>query len=239
MRCSNSGALERRSRRATRYPGERIRARRRAQYPRRRPRQARPAWRGVGKLRRARFAVAPRRASTFRSIAARACLSSNRIDEALPSFDKALASDPENVVALINRGKACIKDKRFAEALAKLRQRAGASIPIKPVALTDRGIALAEMGRFEEALACPRSGASYRAACRRRPRQSRQRADQACAACEEALASYERGAARWIPISAEANFNAAITRLCLGDFRDGWKQYEYRWKKKTIRGAAA
>jgi len=36
------------------------------------------------------------------------------------------------------------------------------------------------------------------------------------------------------PENAEANFNAAITRLCVGDFREGWKQYEYRWEKKDF-----
>ena len=33
------------------------------------------------------------------------------------------------------------------------------------------------------------------------------------------------------PENADANFNAALTRLCLGDFRQGWRQYEYRWNR--------
>jgi hypothetical protein len=50
---------------------------------------------------------------------------------------------------------------------------------------------------------------------------------------EEALASYDKALALE-PEHVEANFNAAVTRLCIGDFEAGWKQYEYRWKKKGI-----
>ena len=41
----------------------------------------------------------------------------------------------------------------------------------------------------------------------------------------------QRGAER-DPVNVEANFNAAITRLCLAII-EGWKQYEHRWKKKS------
>ncbi len=50
---------------------------------------------------------------------------------------------------------------------------------------------------------------------------------------EEALASYEE-ALRLDPDQADANFNASLTRMCLGDLRRGFKQYEYRWKKKEF-----
>ena len=50
---------------------------------------------------------------------------------------------------------------------------------------------------------------------------------------DEALASYAEALALE-PEHADANFNASLTRLCLGDFREGWKQYEYRWKTKNF-----
>ena len=34
------------------------------------------------------------------------------------------------------------------------------------------------------------------------------------------------------PEHGSANFNAAVTRLCIGDFRQGWKLYEARWTRK-------
>jgi hypothetical protein len=51
---------------------------------------------------------------------------------------------------------------------------------------------------------------------------------------EEALADYNRALAL-DPDNADANFNAAISRLCLGDYSAGWKQYEYRWQKEKLK----
>ena len=50
---------------------------------------------------------------------------------------------------------------------------------------------------------------------------------------KEALGSYVDAIALE-PEHFEAHFNASITRLCLGDYREGWKQYEYRWKRKEF-----
>ena len=58
-------------------------------------------------------------ASTLKLIAARRLLELDRFDEAMAAFDKALGDDPGNVVALMNRGNACIKDKRFARGACK------------------------------------------------------------------------------------------------------------------------
>ena len=52
---------------------------------------------------------------------------------------------------------------------------------------------------------------------------------------QEALEAYTEALARE-PVNSEANFNAAITRLCLGDYREGWKQYEHRWETKHFAG---
>ena len=51
---------------------------------------------------------------------------------------------------------------------------------------------------------------------------------------EEAFVSYAEAIAL-VPEHADANFNSAIARLCLGNLRDGWSQYEYRWKRKGLR----
>ena len=112
---------------------------------------------------------------------------------------------------MINRGNACGKDKRFAEAL-QLRQRAGVE-PDQEEALNNRCVALAEMDRFDEALA-GRSGAADRAARCRGPCQSRQRLLN-LAQMEEALASYNR-AVELDPEHADANFNAALTHALPG-----------------------
>ena len=50
---------------------------------------------------------------------------------------------------------------------------------------------------------------------------------------DQALASYAEALALE-PDNVDANFNAAVTRLCMGDYRGGWKQYEHRWKRKDL-----
>ncbi len=47
---------------------------------------------------------------------------------------------------------------------------------------------------------------------------------------DEALRSFAAAVAIK-PENPEANFNEALTRLCLGDFREGWRKYEYRWDR--------
>jgi tetratricopeptide (TPR) repeat protein len=160
-----------------------------------------------------------------------ALLELERYDEAIASFDQALAVDPENAVALINRGNGCVRAKRFADALASF-DKALAINPDRAVALTDRGAVLAELDRFDEALV------AHERALAIDPRLlpahinrgnvllKQNRLDAALLSYADALALE--------PENPEVNFNAAVTKLCLGNFREGWKQYEYRWKKKPL-----
>jgi tetratricopeptide (TPR) repeat protein len=75
-----------------------------------------------------------------------------RLDEALASYDRALALRPGHVEALCNRGAALHELQRFDEALASYN-RALARQPHNAGALFNRGIALHELQRFDEALA--------------------------------------------------------------------------------------
>ena len=53
---------------------------------------------------------------------------------------------------------------------------------------------------------------------------------------DDALQSYAEVLARDLE-HADANFNEALVRLCLGDFRGGWPKYEYRWKRERYAAA--
>ncbi len=149
----------------------------------------------------------------------------------MTSFDSILAREPDHIGALINRGNALIKLKRPTEALVNY-DKAVALEPDNPAAISARGLALTMMNRYEEALPLHRRallikpdlvmahinlGNSLVGLVRMR----------------EAIESYDQAIALE-PDNAEAHFNASITRLCLGDFADGWKQYEWRWKKKDV-----
>jgi tetratricopeptide (TPR) repeat protein len=162
-----------------------------------------------------------------------ALLNLNRIDEALACFDAVIAREPSNILALICRGNACIKDKRFDDALTCYEQ-ALALDPDNPSALTDRGVALALLDRFEEAIT------SHEQALRIGPHiisahVNRGNAMLKLSRLQEALEAYTEALARE-PVNPDANFNAALTRLCLGDYGEGWKQYEHRWRTKHFAG---
>jgi tetratricopeptide (TPR) repeat protein len=178
----------------------------------------------------AALAVAPHRADIYVNRGT-ALLSLDRSDEALASFDRAIARDPDNVGALLSHAQACIKSQRFDRALASY-DRALAINPDEAGALSERGVVLAELGLLDEALDCHERAlrvAPYVVAAHI----NRGNALLKQIRIKEALASYERALAL-DPTSAEANFNASIARLCMGDFRGGWKQYEHRWEKKEF-----
>jgi hypothetical protein len=152
-----------------------------------------------------------------------------RIDEALASLDKALASDRDHVVALNNRGNALARLKRYNEALENY-DRALALCPHYADALSNRGLALAALGRFDEALA------QYAHALRVAPdfvdaHLNRANTLVKLTRMDEALRGYSDAIAL-SPQHPEVNFNEALTRLCVGDFRAGWRKYEYRWQRK-------
>lgn len=149
--------------------------------------------------------------------------------EALASLDKALAADPDNLVGLNNRGKALHQLRRFDEAIACF-DKVLALAPYRAITLSDRGVSLAELDRYEEALA------HQERALRIEPDSvlpliRRGNVLVKLARMQEALASFNEAVAIE-PENADANFNAALVRLTLGDFRQGWKQYGYRWEKK-------
>jgi tetratricopeptide (TPR) repeat protein len=159
----------------------------------------------------------------------------DRYEEALAGFDRLLAFEPERAgsdpLVLNNRGTALTKLKRHHEALTSLNQ----ALAIKPDyadALSNRGAAFSAMGRYDQALA------DYAQALQLSPHFATAYLNQGNALLalnrlDEALASFTTAIALE-PKNPESHFNAGITRLCLGDFREGWKQYEYRWQRKNF-----
>jgi len=163
-----------------------------------------------------------------------ALLELDRVAQALASLDRAVALDLDNFAALNNRGNALAKLGRYVEALASYEE-ALALRPTDADALSNRGLALCELGRYDEALA------QYAQALHNAPdfihaHLKRGSTLVKLARMDEALASFARALALE-PENAEANFNAALARLSLGDFAEGWRQYEYRWQRKKFAAA--
>lgn len=152
-----------------------------------------------------------------------------RFEEAIASYDRALETDPDNAGILNNRGNTFLELKRFEEALESY-DRALAIRPDHIEALNNRGCALKELGQIEEALA------SYERALAVRPDFADAFNNRGNALLElgqtgEALASYDRSVDLNAQ-NAEYRFNRSLLLLLLGSFDEGWREYEWRRRRK-------
>jgi tetratricopeptide (TPR) repeat protein len=152
---------------------------------------------------------------------------SGRFEEAVASYRNALLLAPDHPEILYNLANACLELGRLDEALAAY----DAALSFRPDhagALVNRGNTLLRLNEPAKAIA------SYDAALLALPGHPQiltnrghalrrlDRPDQALVDFAAALAAS--------PEFAEAQFEAAMARLTLGDFARGWKQYEWRWK---------
>ena len=154
-----------------------------------------------------------------------------RYNEALATYDKALAIRADFAQVLTNRGVTLKELGRFDEALASY-DRALAINPDSAEALSNRGSALRELKRYDEALA------DYAETLAIKPDYAEALSNRANALQElhrydEALANYDKALAIK-PDFASAQFNQSLCRLLVGDFENGWRQHEWRWKSKDF-----
>jgi tetratricopeptide (TPR) repeat protein len=161
----------------------------------------------------------------------RLLLKLRRPAEALADFEQAAALSPGHLGALTNRGNALAVLGRLDEALAQYDALL-ADAPAHPALHFNRGHALASLARHAEAIA------AYDRALARRPRYLAAHLDrgvalQALNRHEEALISF----ANVLVLdagNADAQHNAALSRLTLGDYRGGFKQYEARFARSGM-----
>ena len=163
-----------------------------------------------------------------------ALIALNRPNDALPCFDAVLARDAGHRDALLNRGVARATLGHHEQALADFDAFL-ARMPSDAEALYNRGTALIELGRYAEALfafdkvlaAAPQHLRAWT---------NRGRALQALNRHEEAIASFDKALA--IDKNyGDAHFNAALSLLALGNFRRGFADYEWRWKRTGMTDA--
>jgi tetratricopeptide (TPR) repeat protein len=151
----------------------------------------------------------------------------NRPGDALASFDLAIALRPDEADAYVNRGTILRELRRHDEALSSY----DTAIALRPgfaEAHNNRGNALEDLGRYEEALH------AFDAALRSRPDNPSTHATRGKVLHdlhrhEAALASFARAIALR-PDYADAHWNLSLCQLAMGDFRSGWRTYEWRWK---------
>jgi tetratricopeptide (TPR) repeat protein len=146
-----------------------------------------------------------------------------RYDEALASYEQALALAPEHAEALLMRGNALQALRRFGEALASY-DRAIALKPDHADVFYNRGIALNGLKRLDEAVASYDRAIAlkpdYALACN-----NRGNALQVLKRFEEAVASYDRAIALK-PDYADAFYNRGMALQALRRFEEAVASYE-------------
>jgi tetratricopeptide (TPR) repeat protein len=152
-----------------------------------------------------------------------------RYKAALADFDKALTLSPDMAAAWLGSGNAFLGLKNSDEALAAY-DKAIALNPGQAEAWLGRGNIFSNTNRYDEALA------AYDKVLALNPRLAegwfaRGNGYFAINRDHEALQSYEK-AIDLKPDNAEALLNKALVKLSLGDFCEGWKLYEWRWKSR-------
>ncbi len=153
-----------------------------------------------------------------------------RRDDALKGYDQALALKPDDLSILKDRGAALLFSNRNDEALACF-DRALALKPDDPYLMFKRGSALAELYRHEEALTCFDQAFAVELG----DADAFDDRGNVLAALQrhaEALASYDQ-ALTMAPESPEIHWNRGITLLRLGQFEQGWKEFEWRCKLES------
>jgi tetratricopeptide (TPR) repeat protein len=159
---------------------------------------------------------------------ANALLSLDRTRDALAELQIVLARKPQHFEARLNKGLAQAK-LGFAEGALADFEAALALAPQHPVAHYNRGVALIKLGRYAEAVA-----ANDRAVAAA-PQHSgawlnRGKALAQLRRLDEAIASYGEVLALRKDY-ADAHFNQALALLTIGDYRRGFTEYEWRWRR--------
>jgi tetratricopeptide (TPR) repeat protein len=162
---------------------------------------------------------------------ANALLALDRPRESLAELAVVLSRKPQHFEARLNSGLAQAKLDNLQRALADF-DAALALVPQHPVAHFNRGVVLIKLGRYAEAVAANEHAiaamSDYVAAWLNRGMALAQ-----LRRFEEAIASYDEVLARRND-NADAHFNRALALLTLGDYRRGFDDYEWRWRRTGI-----
>ena len=153
-----------------------------------------------------------------------------RHEEAIASYSKAIALKPDFAAAHNNLGNALNTVQRHEEAIASCRKALAIKADLAE-AHYNIGIALYALDRHEEAIA------SHRSALAINPEDVEAHNNLGLALNDlnrqgEAIALYQRALALK-PDFAEAHWNRGLALLAIGDLKNGWEDYEWRWRAKV------
>jgi len=154
------------------------------------------------------------------------------LEDALQQYELHLSLNPGDAEAFYKRANLLRQLHRYEEAIGSY-DRALELKPVYPDALNERGNALILLNRYEDAIACYdrllEQSENHAIALFNRGNALR-----GIDRIAEALASY-RAAAAVAPEMAEAFIEQSHCHLLMGEYGQGWPQYEYRWLTEQLR----
>lgn len=156
-------------------------------------------------------------------------LHAGRVNSAAVQFKKALGLVSDDADATLGLGYCLHQQGRYEEALV-LYDRLVEVSPGCAAGWNNRGTTLLEMCRYAEA------ASSFIRALEIIPNLHDARialatSQQALGLVDEALSSCEMVLAA-VPEHAEAHWNRSLLLLLKGEYREGWREYEWRWQKR-------
>jgi len=156
-----------------------------------------------------------------------------QLDDAITCYQKALRLNPKYPEAYNNLGYA-LHDKGQLDEAITCYQKALELDPNFAEAYTNMGLVFQDKGQLDEAISC------YQKALQIDPDFAE--AYNNLGHCfylqqghvDEAMTYFQK-ALQVNPNSAEAHWNMSLALLLQGNFKQGWKEYEWRWKLKRFR----
>ncbi|WP_137158078.1 tetratricopeptide repeat protein [Rhizobium sp. FKL33] len=161
------------------------------------------------------------------ALMASALRQSGRLDQALQIFDELAEMQPARSDFWFNRGNALTDAERFEDAISSYR-KAHELGPVSAQTLCNLAIALAKTGDLVEAEQCYRQSLavepSYKIAMHNL---GNLLVDTGRSL--EGIGLLRSATALW-PQSPEGHYNLGLALMRLGDFANGFREYEWRWK---------
>lgn len=150
----------------------------------------------------------------------------NRL-EGIALIYQSLQIEPNNPDGYNNIGNALKDMNQFEEAINCYDLAIGLR-PNYAHALNNKGVALKELSRFEEAISCYKDAIKYKSDYAE-PHNNIANIYTAQGKTEDALKLYNK-AISIDPHYAPSYWNKALLKLLVGDYKEGWELYEWRWK---------
>jgi len=154
-----------------------------------------------------------------------------RLEEAVACHRRAIALKPDYVEAHTNLGAALNDLGRRDEAVA-CHQAALAIDPESWAAHNNLGTALQELGRRDEALAYFQRAVAIKPDYHE-AHTNLGNAQNALGRSDQAVECHRRALAL-APDFPEAHWNLALALLQRGEFAEGWRQYQWRWRRRAV-----